>query len=70
MYSNIFKLFVLFLAPVLICEAVSEKKKVLLGEIKANIDPRTNRYTKLLLEEGEKNQYDIIIIEMTLTEVQ
>ena len=64
MYSNIFKLFVLFLAPVLICEAVSEKKKVLLGEIKANIDPRTNRYTKLLLEEGEKNQYDIIIIEM------
>ena len=64
MYSNIFKLFVLFLSPVLICEAVSEKKKVLLGEIKANIDPRTNRYTKLLLEEGEKNQYDIIIIEM------
>ena len=64
MYSNIFKLFLLFLSPVLICEAVSEKKKVLLGEIKANIDPRTNRYTKLLLEEGEKNQYDIIIIEM------
>ena len=64
MYSNIFKLFILFIAPILICEAESEKKKILLGEIKANIDPRTNRYTKLLLEEGKKNQYDIIIIEM------
>lgn len=64
MYSNIFKLFILFIAPILICEAESQKKKILLGEIKANIDPRTNRYTKLLLEEGKKNQYDIIIIEM------
>ena len=64
MYSNIFKLLLLFLFPILICEAESEKKKVLLGEIKANIDPRTNRYTKLLLEEGGKKDYDIIIIEM------
>tara|TARA_B100001564_G_scaffold236425_1_gene199857 strand:+ start:10062 stop:11399 length:1338 start_codon:yes stop_codon:yes gene_type:complete len=64
MYSNIFKLFLLFIAPILICDAKPEKKKILLGEIKANIDPRTNRYTKLLLEEGKKNQYDIIIIEM------
>ena len=64
MYSNIFKLFLLFIAPILICGAEPEKKKILLGEIKANIDPRTNRYTKLLLEEGKKNQYDIIIIEM------
>ncbi|MAS39394.1 MAG: serine protease [Flammeovirgaceae bacterium] len=64
MYSNIFKLFLLFIAPILICDAEPEKKKILLGEIKANIDPRTNRYTKLLLEEGKKNQYDIIIIEM------
>ena len=64
MYSNIFKLLLLFLAPTLICEAESEKKKILLGEIKTNIDPRTNRYTKLLLDEGEKDDYDIIIIEM------
>lgn len=64
MYSNIFKLLLLFLAPTLICEAEPEKKKILLGEIKTNIDPRTNRYTKLLLDEGEKDDYDIIIIEM------
>ena len=64
MYSNIFKLLLLFLAPTLICEAEAEKKKILLGEIKTNIDPRTNRYTKLLLDEGEKDDYDIIIIEM------
>ena len=43
-----------------------EKKKILLGEIKTNIDPRTNRYTKLLLDEGEKDNYDIIIIETYL----
>ena len=64
MYSNIFKLLLLFLAPTIICEAETEKKKILLGEIKTNIDPRTNRYTKLLLDEGEKDDYDIIIIEM------
>ena len=64
MYSNIFKLLLLFLAPTIICEAEPEKKKILLGEIKTNIDPRTNRYTKLLLDEGEKDDYDIIIIEM------
>ena len=64
MYSNIFKLFLLIIMPALICEAESKKKKVLLGEIKTNIDPRTNRYTKLLLNEGKKDDYDIIIIEM------
>ena len=64
MYSNIFKLLLLFLAPTLICAAEPEKKKILIGEIKTNIDPRTNRYTKLLLDEGEKDDYDIIIIEM------
>ena len=64
MYSNIFKLLLLFLAPTIICEAETQKKKILLGEIKTNIDPRTNRYTKLLLDEGEKDDYDIIIIEM------
>ena len=64
MYSNIFKLLLLFLAPTLICEAEPEKKKILIGEIKTNIDPRTNRYTKLLLDEAEKDDYDIIIIEM------
>ena len=64
MYSNIFKLLLLIIMPALICEAESKKKKVLLGEIKTNIDPRTNRYTKLLLNEGKKDEYDIIIIEM------
>ncbi len=44
----------------------SQKKEVniLLVEIKQNIDPRMNRYTKLMLEEVEKKDYDMIIIEM------
>ena len=44
----------------------SQEKKlnVLLVEIKQNIDPRINRYTKLMLEEVEKKDYDMIIIEM------
>ena len=44
----------------------SQEKEVniLLVEIKQNIDPRMNRYTKLMLEEVEKKDYDMIIIEM------
>ena len=38
--------------------------RILFGEIKSNIDPRTNRYTKLLIEEANNDNYDLVIIEM------
>ena len=34
--------------------AQSKKTNILLVEIKQNIDPRVNRYTRLMLEEVEK----------------
>ena len=50
--------------PLFFINANDKETKVLVGEIKSNIDPRTNRYTKLLLEEASEKDYDIIIIEM------
>jgi len=41
-----------------------EKKKVMVMEIKAEIDPRMSRYVKLALEHAEKTKADIIIIDM------
>ena len=38
--------------------------KVFVMEIKSEIDPRTNRYTQLALEEASNQNADIIIIEM------
>jgi membrane-bound serine protease (ClpP class) len=42
----------------------SEKKKVMVMNIKAEIDPRMNRYVKLALEHAETTKADIIIIDM------
>ncbi|MEC8680094.1 MAG: NfeD family protein [Bacteroidota bacterium] len=64
MNSNIFKVFILFIFPLFNINAENEEKKILLGKIDDNIDPRTNRYSKLLLEEASKNDYDIVVIEM------
>ena len=64
MNSNIFKVFILFIFPLFNINAENEEKKILLGKIDDNIDPRTNRYTKLLLEEASKSEYDIVVIEM------
>lgn len=64
MYSNIFKVFILFIFPLFNINAENEEKKILLGKIDDNIDPRTNRYSKLLLEEASKSEYDIVVIEM------
>ena len=49
MYSNILKVFLLSILPIFNIIGESEKKKVLVGKIDNNIDPRTNRYSKLLL---------------------
>lgn len=40
------------------------KKKVLVMNIKAEIDPRMSRYVKLALEHAEKTKADIIIVDM------
>jgi membrane-bound serine protease (ClpP class) len=44
--------------------AQTEKKKVMVMEIKAEIDPRMSRYVKLALEHAVKINADIIIIDM------
>lgn len=40
------------------------KKKVMVMDIKAEIDPRMSRYVKLALEHADKTKADIIIIDM------
>lgn len=42
----------------------AQTKKVFLMEIKAPIDPRTNRYTKLAIESAKEKKADLIIVEM------
>ena len=65
MYSNIFKVFILSILPIFnIIAENNENKKILVGKIDNNIDPRTNRYSKLLLEEALDKDYDIVVIEM------
>ena len=64
MKSNILKVLLFSVLPLFFINANDKETKVLVGEIKSNIDPRTNRYTKLLLEEASEKDYDIIIIEM------
>ena len=64
MKSNILKVLLFSLLPLFFITANDKEAKVLVGEIKSNIDPRTNRYSKLLLDEASENDYDIIIIEM------
>ena len=64
MFSNICKVFFIYLMPVLFINAQEKKIKIFVGEIKQNIDPRTNRYTKLFLEKAKEKDVDIIIIEM------
>jgi membrane-bound serine protease (ClpP class) len=49
--------------PILLI-AQNEKKKVMVMEIKAEIDPRMSRYVKLALAHAEKINADYIIIDM------
>jgi len=44
--------------------AKADEKKVLLMKIDAEIDPRTNRYSKLALEEATEIGADLVIIEL------
>ncbi len=51
------------LIPILLV-AQNEKKKVMVMDIKAEIDPRVSRYVKLALAHAEKINADYIIIDM------
>ena len=42
----------------------AQKTKVMVMEIKSEIDPRTNRYVELALQHAEQTKADIVIIEM------
>lgn len=55
-------LFGLFLLATLVAQA--QKTKVMVMEIKSEIDPRTNRYVELALNNARKIEADIVIIEM------
>ena len=64
MKSKILKVLLFFLFPTIFVSAEEDKTRILFGEIKSNIDPRTNRYSKLLIEEATNYNYDLVIIEM------
>ena len=64
MQVNILKVLITFILLPFFVNAQKENKRILLAEVKSNIDPRTNRYTKLLIDEAKNENYDIIVIEM------
>jgi membrane-bound serine protease (ClpP class) len=43
---------------------LAQKTRVMVMEIKSEIDPRTNRYVELALKYAEETKADIVIIEM------
>lgn len=60
---KVLRLLVLFLLP-LITQAQQLSTKVMVMEIKAEIDPRMHRYVELALEHAKKTEADIVLIEM------
>ena len=57
-----FLLVLIFLVPVF--NLIGQKPKVMVMEIKSEIDPRTNRYVELALSHADNTKADIVIIEM------
>ncbi len=57
-----FLLVLIFLVPVF--NLIGQKTKVMVMEIKSEIDPRTNRYVELALSHADNTKADIVIIEM------
>ncbi len=56
--------FLLLLLLILPIAAFSQKTKVMVMEIKTEIDTRTNRYVELALREATETKADIVVIEM------
>lgn len=61
---NIFKRTLTFLFLVLTSTSFAQQKKVMVMEIKSEIDPRMRRYVELALDHAEASKADIIMIEM------
>src|SRR5688572_28073363 len=59
---NRFLLILILFAP--LSNVVAQRSKVMVMEIKSEIDPRTNRYVELALAHAEETKADIVIIEM------
>jgi len=59
---NRFLLVLILLAP--LSHVIAQRSKVMVMDIKSEIDPRTNRYVELALAHAEKTKADIVIIEM------
>jgi len=59
---NRFLLILILFAP--LSNLVAQRSKVMVMEIKSEIDPRTNRYVELALAHAEETKADIVIIEM------
>jgi membrane-bound serine protease (ClpP class) len=65
MESKIFKRFLFTTLLVTAVSALSaQKTKVMVMEIKSQIDPRTNRYVELALDHATDTKADIVLIEM------
>jgi membrane-bound serine protease (ClpP class) len=56
-------LFVLLLSSVA-CIAVAQKKKIVVMEIRSEIDVRTNRYVSLALQYAEEQKADVVMVDM------
>jgi len=58
------KLILLLLANVLMIAVYGQQKKVMIMEIKSEIDPRMKRYVELALQHAKQTKADIVIIDM------
>jgi len=63
--SNTLLLFFLFQAAAVLAQTGNDSTtRVFVMELRAGIDPRTNRYTELALEEAMEQNADLIIVDM------
>jgi membrane-bound serine protease (ClpP class) len=58
------KSFLLFISMIAVITLMAQQKKVLVMEIKNEIDPRMTRYVELALKEASDIKADLVIIEM------
>jgi membrane-bound serine protease (ClpP class) len=61
---KIWLILLLSLSHIMFCYGQDSKKKIYTFEVKSEIDPRMNRKVKMAMEEAERIQADMIVIEM------
>jgi membrane-bound serine protease (ClpP class) len=64
MMTRIFSIVVTALSLVQVANTAAQEKKVMVMEIKDEIDPRMSRYVELALQHADDSKADIIVIEM------